>query len=51
LDRNIALVLDLLTEIEKTLTDAQRSHLLAYLESLAEDFDRLSCEIPPKDPQ
>jgi hypothetical protein len=49
LDRNIALVLDLLTDIAKTLTDAQRSHLLAYLESLAEDFDRLACEIPPKD--
>jgi len=51
LDRNIALMLDLLTDIEKTLTDAQRSHLLAYLESLAEDFDRLACKIPPKDAQ
>jgi hypothetical protein len=51
LDRNIALMLDLLTDIEKTLTDAQRSHLLAYLESLAEDFDRLACQIPPKDAQ
>jgi hypothetical protein len=51
LDRNIAHMLNLLTEIEQTLTEAQRSHLLAYLESLAEDFDRLACEIPPKDPQ
>ncbi|MBC2737629.1 MAG: hypothetical protein HF981_24935 [Desulfobacteraceae bacterium] len=51
LDRNIALMLNLLTDIEKTLTDAQRSHLLAYLESLAEDFDVLACEIPPKDAQ
>lgn len=51
LDRNIALVLDLLTGIEKTLTDVQRAHLLAYLESLAEDFDRLACESPPKDAQ
>ena len=50
-DRNIELMLDLLTDIEKTLTDAQRSHLLAYLESLAEDFDRLACEIPSKDAQ
>jgi hypothetical protein len=51
LDRNIAHMLNLLTEIEQTLTEAQRSHLLAYLESLAEDFDRLACEIPPKDAQ
>jgi hypothetical protein len=49
LDRNIAFMLDLLTDIEKTLTDPQRSHLLAYLESLAEDFDVLACEIPQKD--
>jgi hypothetical protein len=48
LDRNIALMLDLLTEIEKTLTDAQRAHLLAYLESLAEDFDVLACQTPQK---
>ena len=51
LDRNIALMLNLLTDIEQTLTEAQRSHLLAYLESLAEDFDRLACEIPSKDAQ
>jgi hypothetical protein len=44
-------MLNLLTEIEQTLTEAQRSHLLAYLESLAEDFDRLACEIPSKDAQ
>lgn len=49
LDRNTGFILDLLTDIEKTLTDAQRSHLLAYLESLAEDFDVLACEIPRKD--
>jgi hypothetical protein len=49
LDRNIALTLRLLTDIEKTLTTTQRSHLLAYLESLAEDFDVLACEIPPRD--
>ena len=45
-DRNIGLMLDLLTDIAKTLTDVQRSHLLAYIESLAEDFDVLACEIP-----
>ena len=50
-DRNIALMLDLLTDIGKTLTDAQRTHLLAYLESLAEDFDVLACEIPQKGAQ
>jgi len=48
LDRNITFMLDLLTDIERTLTGAQRSHLLAYLESLAEDFDVLACEIPQK---
>jgi len=48
LDQNIGFMLGLLTDIEKTLTDAQRSHLLAYFESLAEDFDVLACEIPPK---
>ena len=48
LDRNIAFMLDLLTDIEQTLTGAQRSHLLAYLESLAEDFNVLACEIPQK---
>ena len=46
LDRNSALMLDLLTDIEQTLTGAQRSHLLAYLESLAEDFHVLAGEIP-----
>ena len=49
LDRNIGFMLDLLTDIERTLTDAQRSHLLAYLESLADDFDVLACEIPQKE--
>jgi len=48
LDRNIALVLDMLAEIAKTLTDDQRFHLLAYIESLAEDFDVLACQIPQK---
>jgi hypothetical protein len=47
-DRNIAVMLDLLTDIGKTLTDAQRAHLLAYLQSLAEDFDVLACDIPRK---
>jgi len=51
LDRNIGFMLDLLSDIEKTLTDPQRSHLRAYLESLAEDFDVLACEIPRKDAQ
>lgn len=49
LDRNIGFMLDLLVDIEKTLTDAQRSHLLAYLESLAGDFDVLACAVPQKD--
>ena len=48
LDRNIALMLDLLTKIEQLLTEAQRAHLLAYLDSLAEDFEVLACDIPPK---
>jgi len=51
LDRNIGFTLDLLTDIEKTLTDAQRSHLRAYLESLAEDFDALACAVPQKGAQ
>lgn len=48
LDRNIGFMLDLLVDIEKTLTDAQRSHLLAYLESLADDFDVLACAVLQK---
>ena len=48
LDRNIALTIDLLTEIGGTLTRPQRAHLISHSNSLARDFEILACEIPPE---
>jgi hypothetical protein len=43
-----ALTLDLLTRIAASLTAEQRRHLLDYITSLVDDFDRLTCPVTPE---
>ncbi len=47
IETNIDLTIKLIIELNRMLTPAQRSYLLKRIESLAADFDKLSCD--PKD--
>ena len=51
LNRNIDSTLNLLERVGKTMDPNQRAHFLARLESLAQDFDVLACELPAQNPQ
>ena len=44
LDINTGITISLIVRLEQMLTKDQRSHLLARIESLAADFDTLSCD-------
>jgi hypothetical protein len=44
IDINTGITLKLLVQLNQTLTEDQRSHLLDRIESLAADFDTLSCD-------
>ncbi len=44
IDINIGITLKLLVQLDQMLTEDQRSHLLYRIESLAADFDTLSCD-------
>ncbi|MEE4266135.1 MAG: DUF6279 family lipoprotein [Desulfobacteraceae bacterium] len=44
IDINTGITLKLLVQLNQMLTEAQRSHLLDRIESLAADFDTLSCD-------
>ncbi len=47
IETNIEITIKLIIELDRLLTPAQRSYLLKRIESLASDFDKLSCD--PKD--
>jgi hypothetical protein len=44
IDINTGITLNLLVQLDQMLTEDQRSHLLGRFESLAADFDTLSCD-------
>jgi hypothetical protein len=44
IDINTGITLNLLVQLDQMLTEDQRSHLLGRIESLAADFDTLSCD-------
>jgi len=44
IDINTAVTITFLVQLDRLLTQKQRSHLLDRIESLAEDFDTLSCD-------
>jgi hypothetical protein len=47
-ERSTSLTLDLLAQVAAALTGQQRARLLERIDSLAGDFDALSCETPAK---
>ncbi len=47
IENNIDLTIKLIIQLDRLLTPAQRSYLLKRIDSLATDFDKLSCD--PKD--
>lgn len=47
IEANTELTLTLLAQLDPSLSPGQRAHLLGRFESLAKDFERLSCELPP----
>jgi len=47
IEANIETPIHLIIQLDRLLTPGQRAHLLKRIESLAEDFDKLSCD--PKD--
>ncbi len=47
IETNIELTIKLIIQLDRLLTPAQRSYLLKRIDSLATDFDKLSCD--PKD--
>ena len=44
IDINTAVTISFLVELDRMLTEKQRSHLLDRIESLAGDLDTLSCD-------
>jgi len=47
IEANIETTIHFIVQLDRLLTPGQRTHLLKRIESLAEDFDKLSCD--PKD--
>ncbi len=47
IEENRKLTFTLMARLDSSLSPGQRNHLLNRFESLAKDFERLSCELPP----